>query len=153
MNPTTSPSCPDPRLRFDFDPSLLPTCDGVPLPEPDDLENDPRGPMKLEFGAAYYAINGAYRQLLDARKAPSPSEQRERAALQAIECAILQRDALEDKYAPTGMLATPVLANGIIRDIQFIMPKPFPYQPSQISMCFAVTRPVCEERQPPLHKV
>jgi hypothetical protein len=148
MNSSIAYSLLDPRLRFDFDPALLPACDGALPPEPHEWESNPRARMKFEFAAAYYEINSSYRQLLAARKTPSPFEQRERAALQAIECAILRRDALEDKYAPTGVLATPVLMNGVVTDIQFLTPRPSREQPSMISMCFAVTPPVGQDHDP-----
>jgi hypothetical protein len=68
----------------------------------------------------------------------------ERIALQAIERALLARDALDDKYAPLGVAATPVFEKGFIKSVNFVQPAPQQLA-SSLSMLFAVPP------QPPAH--
>jgi hypothetical protein len=77
--------------------------------------------ITLEFLSAYYALNCEHASLLHLRQ---DTESRARAAaelerLQAIEAVLIQRDALEDKYAPMGIIAEPIVENGFTADIKF----------------------------------
>lgn len=118
----------------DFDPSLYPKCDQGAPPSPFDTSRAVLS--KLEFLAAYYAINQSYRRLQNARAQKAGCEE-ERAALQAIERALLARDALEDKYASLGVAATPEFVNGYVTNVNFVEP-PGPTGGSSLSMLFAV---------------
>ena len=122
----------DPRSLPGFDPTLYPQCDHADLP----TDASAIAARKLEFLAAYYDLNRSYRSLLSLRAAGRPPEE-ERAALQAIERALLARDALEDKYAPYGVVATPDFENGLVKNISFVQP-PGPVVRSSLSMFFAV---------------
>jgi hypothetical protein len=97
--------------------------------------------MRREFIAAYRDINQCASELRRVRRGAKISAKRERAALQAVERAILARDALENKYARLGLSATPVVKDGLVRTIHFSKPRPREEQPSVISMCFAVMPP------------
>ena len=125
----------DPRSLPGFEPTLYPQCDhGVP---PTDISVTTI--RKLEFLAAYYELNRSYRALMSIR-ANGRSQQEERAALQAIERALLARDALEDKYAPFGVVASPEFENGFVKNISFVQP-PGPKIGSSLSMLFGVPPP------------
>lgn len=92
----------------------------------------------------YREINHCVRDLRAIQAAPHYSAESERGALQAVERAILARDALENKYARLGMIATPIVQNGFIREIQIATPPaPAMEEPSIISMCFTVMPPSC----------
>jgi len=121
MNPSGNPlrPLPDPRESADFRSAYFPTANGHPAPPADVAEFNPR--MTLEFLAAYYEINCLADRLMQVRAEP-PSEarqQRERATLQAIDTALRRRDALEDRFAPHGIIAEPVMQNGYAVDIRF----------------------------------
>jgi hypothetical protein len=109
----------DPREAPDFHAEFHPTANGKPAPLPG--ASEPHDRLALDFLAAYYEINRGYAHLL-AIRAERPSERRpdrERAALQAIEIALRNRDELEDFYAPYGIIAEPVLQEGIAVDVRF----------------------------------
>jgi hypothetical protein len=102
----------DPRNRSDFRPQHYPRVNGQPAPPPGATERNDR--IKLEFLAAYYDLNGAYARLLEARGHPDSPERRdaEKKCLQATERLLIVRDSLEDKYAPLGVIAEPIVKNG-----------------------------------------
>lgn len=127
----------DPRWLPDFDPTLYPQCDhGAPPPASD---KSPAAARKLEFLAAYYRIN-VFSRALRLIRAQGHAAADEREALQAIERALLARDALEDKYAPLGVVATPDFEDGLVKDVSFVQPaRPAPA--SSLSMLFAVPPP------------
>lgn len=131
----------DPRLLSDFDPALYPQCDEVAAPSPYDV--GVIALRKLEFLAAYYEINRCHQALLSVR-ASKHGLVEERTALQAIERALLARDALDDKYAPLGVAATPVFEKGFVKTVNFVQAAPQRVA-SSLSMLFAVPAP------PPVH--
>src|SRR5262245_34782686 len=102
----------DPRRRRDFRPQHYPRVNGQGAPPPEATERNDR--MKLEFLAAYYALNGGYARLLEVRGHPDSPERREAETkcLQAIEEMLILRDKLEDQYAPFGVIAEPVVQDG-----------------------------------------
>jgi hypothetical protein len=119
--PFPKPSFPtalDPRLLPDFAASLFPLANGAPPSASADPRNDE---IVMAFLAAYYEINVRWTELRVVRsRAGQPGfSPDERTALQAIEAALRQRDELEDRYAPYGIIAEPILEDGIARDIQF----------------------------------
>jgi hypothetical protein len=108
----------DPRSRSDFRPQHYPRVNSQDAPLPDAKERNDR--MKLEFAAAYYALNGGYAGLLEARSRPDAQERREaeKQCLQAIEQILILRDRLEDQYAPFGVIAEPVVQDGFTVDMR-----------------------------------
>ena len=74
----------------------------------------------LEFLAVYYELNSESSRLLEVRKRPD-SQQRseaERERLQAIEKVLVLRDGLEDRYAPFGVIAEPVVQEGFTVELK-----------------------------------
>jgi hypothetical protein len=120
---------------------LRPRCDFRPANEADAAIYDP---MQEEFLSAYQAINHRVRELRAIRAGPSSADQ-EHAAQQAVERALLARDAVEDKYTRLGIIATPIVRDGFIREIQLRTPRPQEAEPSIISMTFSVMPPSCLE--------
>jgi hypothetical protein len=119
MNPLSSPpgSLEDPRTRPDFTPHYFPRANGKHPPAIDTLDRNER--ITNEFLSAYYYLNCEYRRLREARQlAPSPQRAvAERERLQAIEKVLIVRDALEDRYAPLGVIADPVVKDGFAVDL------------------------------------
>jgi hypothetical protein len=112
-------SSPDPRTCPGFLPILFPLANGGPPPT---TSADPRNDqIVMAFLAAYYEINVRWMELRAVRSCLETPErgQQERAALQAIESALCQRDELEDRWAPHGIIAEPIMEDGIARDILF----------------------------------
>ena len=111
--------CPaDPRLRNDFQPHYYPKANGKEAPAADAGERNDR--ILLEFLAAYYDLNCEYARLLEVRRGePSPQRgEAERRRLQAIEKVLIVRDALEDRYAPLGVVTEPVVRDGFTMDVR-----------------------------------
>lgn len=109
----------DPRGRPDFLPAFYPKANGQEAPPLQATERHDR--IVLEFLAAYYDLNRLYAGLLEVRQAP-PSPERagaERERLQAMEKVLIIRDELEDRYAPFGVIAEPVVENGLAVNLQF----------------------------------
>jgi len=109
----------DPRRRNDFLPQYYPKADGRDAPPIDAVEQNDR--LALEFLAAYYDLNREYAKLLEVRlAAPSPQGQEaERKGLQAVESRLVVRDRLEDHYAPFGVIADPVVKDGLTVNVIF----------------------------------
>lgn len=99
----------DPRFAPDFKPGFYPSCDGSPAPDPD--TSHPVECRMLEFASAYYRLNCGYEELRLARTGESQGNPEN--LLQEIEQAVHARDALEDRLAPEGFYAEPVL-DGIL---------------------------------------
>jgi hypothetical protein len=123
MNPVPVPELPfesilDPRGLPDFVPSLFPLANGIAPAASADPRNDQ---VVLAFLAAYYELNVRWIELRELRSRPHQPgfAEAERTALQTIEAALRQRDELEDRFAPYGIIAEPVLRDGIALDIQF----------------------------------
>jgi hypothetical protein len=105
----------DLRARPDFDPALLPRCDGGAWPPSDSTDRQQR--RVNEFAAVYYAMN---RALMCAEAARATGNTlAETAALDEFCAASRARDALEDHYAPEGFLAEPVLENSRYVNLRF----------------------------------
>lgn len=115
---TLSPMSRDPRKLPGYVASLFPLANGAPPSASVDPRNDE---VVMAFLAAYYEINFRWMELRALRNgAPSPQfPRREREALQAIEAALRQRDELEDRWAPHGIIAEPIMEDGLTRDIIF----------------------------------
>ena len=123
MNPiplseNSSPMNLDLRLLPDFVASLFPLANGAPPAASADPRNDE---VVIAFLAVYYKINVRWMELRALRdNAHAPQfPQREREALQAIEAALRERDELEDSWAPHGIIAEPIMEDGLTRDILF----------------------------------
>lgn len=120
MNPSSSsnPAVVDPRSYSGFIPSLYPSANGAPPRTSSDPRNDQ---VVLTFLAAYYEINVRWMELRSLRINPNAPgfQQQERTILQAIESALRQRDELEDSWAPHGIIAEPIMEDGLARDILF----------------------------------
>jgi hypothetical protein len=113
------PSTRDPRQRPGFDPALFPRAHGAAAPPVG--SRDPTDRTKLQFLSVYYELNACYANLLQVRAAP-PSPARntaERRILRRIERTLRRRDAIEDHYAPIGILAEPIMQAGFAIDIHF----------------------------------
>jgi hypothetical protein len=109
---------PDPRSRNDFLPQHYPRANGKEAPPIDATAQNDR--IQLEFQAVYYELNFEYSRLLEVRKRPD-SQQRseaEREQLKAIERVLVLRDGLEDRYAPLGVIAEPVVKEGFTVDLK-----------------------------------
>ncbi len=104
----------DIRREPDFDPTLFPICDGKPFALTD--ARGRLGQIKLSFLSAFYRTNQAYAWLVAHRKRKRAAtlHARERAILQAIEQTLRAREALDDRYAPRGIIAAPVYRNGFV---------------------------------------
>jgi hypothetical protein len=123
-----------PSADPEFDPALYPKCNQGPPPSP--LDGESAAAAKREFLAAYYGLNKSHRRLAGVRGEKGNPEE-ERAALQAIEQALLARDAVEDKYAPLGITATPEFTKGYVTNVSFVQP-PRAARGASLSMVFAV---------------
>src|SRR5881394_2781795 len=108
----TSPINTDPRRLPGFVASLFPLANGAPPLASADPRNDE---VVMTFLAAYYEINVRWTALcaVRGRAAEHSFLQEERAALQAIEAALRERDELEDRYAPFGIIAEPIMEDGL----------------------------------------
>ena len=117
--PSAADTPPDPRTAPGFVPQLYPAANG--LAESIGGADPHNEVIAREFLAAYYAINVRSRQLIELRARPRGTNfpRLERAALQAIETALIQRDELEDRYAPFGVLAEPEARDGVTVNVRF----------------------------------
>lgn len=131
----------DPILETD---ELRPRCDFSPASDADAATCNP---MLEEFITAYHVINHRVRELRAIQAAPSSADQ-EHAAQQDVERALLERDAVEDRYARLGIIATPIVRDGFIREIRLSTPRPQKEGPSIISMTFSVLPPSGSEVPP-----
>ena len=95
----------DPRKLPDFNPAWLPLCDGGKAPPMD--TDRPALQRVIQFAAQYYAMNRAV-AAIEAGRAASDADA-EIAALKDLRSASHARDALEDRWAPEGFLAEPVM--------------------------------------------
>ena len=109
------------RRQIDLQTKHHPTADGKPAPVRGSRDRNDQ--IKLEFLAAYCRLNRCHATLLRTRSRtvanPAKREQSERVALRRIEKALRWRDELEDQYAPYGVIAEPVTANGFTVDVRF----------------------------------
>ena len=113
------PRSPDPRKTRGFCPRYYPKLQGdVPATANSRIR---RGRIEQEFLAAYYEMNHAYADLLQARKLKSPAvrARRERLLMQRIERTLRRRDALEDLYAPLGIVVEPTMRRGLAVGLRF----------------------------------
>jgi hypothetical protein len=117
--PPASPAFEDPRTRSGFRAKYYPKANRREAPAVNTTGRNDR--VILEFLAVYYELNCQYDALLQARKKPkSPERTRTEAAhLQVIEQILIARDRLEDRYAPCGVIAEPIVEKGFTVDITF----------------------------------
>jgi hypothetical protein len=102
---STEPVLFDPRLLPDYDPSLMPLCDGE---DPPPKETEDRNLQRvIEFASVYYQMNLLAARADSARRAGDLEG--ERLALEAFRSTSRQRDLLEDRYAAEGFIAEPIL--------------------------------------------
>ena len=108
----------DPRSRDGFLPQYYPSANGKYAPPVEATERNDR--ILLEFLAAYYELNREYARLREVRQQPdSPARiEAERERMQTIEKALIRRDGLEDRYAPLGVIAEPVVKMGFTTDLK-----------------------------------
>ena len=131
----------DPRTEPGFVASLYPHCDGSEAPPIG--TQDPTEMRKLEFLAAYYAINLAYARL----KAANENERS--AKLLDLNTALNARDGLEDRYSPIGFFGEPRVSGTRTLDVTFMYaPAHPPQSPVLCSSAFAITPPVSISSQP-----
>jgi hypothetical protein len=110
----------DVRLASDFAPQFYPQADGAPVPPGGSGDRDDT--IKIEFCAVYYQLNRLHACLSELRQkeeGSSPDRLQERELLEEVENHLRLRDALEDKYAPYGVIAEPILEEGFTTDIRF----------------------------------
>jgi hypothetical protein len=102
----------DPRSCAGFLPQFYPTANRKAAPPVDSTDRNDR--IALEFLATYYHLNCQYSRLVQIRKEPNSSQRNEaeRKCLQDIEKILIVRDALEDHYAPFGVIADPTIRDG-----------------------------------------
>ncbi|HTL55812.1 MAG TPA: hypothetical protein VL361_09040 [Candidatus Limnocylindrales bacterium] len=114
-----SPVFEDPRSRTDFRAKYYPRANAREGPPPDASARNER--VMLEFLAVYYELNCQYAALLEERKNSRASAQtrRELELLRAIERTLIARDRLEDRYAPYGVIAEPIIEKGFTIDVIF----------------------------------
>ena len=107
--------------RPGFNPNLFPSCDGRPLAAVPSAE--PWLTVKRRFLEAYYQINLRYAELRSRRNGgPRLEPNEERALLQAIDRALQTKEALEDRWASRGLVATPEQLNGLTVNVTFSHP-------------------------------
>lgn len=108
----------DPRRCADFLPQFYPTANGKPAFAAETADQNER--IILEFLAAYYYLNCEYSRLLEVRKQPaSPHrDEAERKALQDVEQVVILRDSLEDRCAPFGVIAEPIVRDGFTVNVK-----------------------------------
>ena len=107
----------DPREEAGFVPELFPLANGQASPALNASDNNDR--IKIEFLSLYYWSNRAYARLREARAKSGQGSDAERYALEQIERILCVRDGLEDKYAPYGIIAEPVLQDGYTINLIF----------------------------------
>jgi len=98
---------------------LYPACDGKPWTNGQRAKGGEK--VKQQFLEAYFRINLAYARLMAYRKkrhSQLPTTV-ERSLLQQIERAILDREAVEDRHASRGVVATPIYRDGFTVDLLF----------------------------------
>lgn len=119
QTPVTSRAFEDPRSRSDFRAKCYPRANGGKAPPLDAAARNDR--IILEFLAVYYDLNCQYAALLQVRKGlKSAGRTRTEAEhLLAIERSLIARDRLEDRYAPCGVIAEPVIEKGFTVDVTF----------------------------------
>ena len=107
----------DPRSRPEFNPQLYPCVNGQDAPAPGATERNNR--IKLKFLAVYYGLNCEHARLEKLRAQPETGQRRkgELNILRDIERLLVLRDALEDEYAPLGIIAEPVNQDGFTKDL------------------------------------
>lgn len=115
-----APDFADPRLQPGFQPGHWPLCNGEAAPPPDAVHLHER--RCIEFLAAYYLLNVLNGRLLAARRdgAPAPVTM---GLLQEIDAAIMALEKLEDRYAPIGFFAEPLMDGIAYRSIAFVRPE------------------------------
>lgn len=109
----------DPGSRQEFQHKFYPLANGKPGPPANAEDRNDR--IMLEFLAVYCELNRAYSKLLDVRRSlESPDRGRaEDAVLREIEKILIERDDLEDRYAPFGVLVRPETNEGFTVDLRF----------------------------------
>jgi hypothetical protein len=109
----------DPRTQPAFHPALLPQANGGAPPAVGTRDSIER--IKIQFLSVYYHLNIGYAELLQVRASQpeSKGDAAEHRILRRIERVLRQRDALEDHYAPRGIMAEPVMRHGFAVDLQF----------------------------------
>jgi hypothetical protein len=127
------------RKEPEFNPRLFPSCDSRPLAVAPKTERWLA--VKREFLDAYYRVNVAYAKLLARRKdrRGDGNEREERPILRAIEQAILAKEAVEDRFASRGIIATPIYRNGFAVDVRFQLPGSLPPRPVAVISSAACT--------------
>jgi len=133
------------RGKPGFNPNLFPSCDGRPLTTVP--RDEPWLAVKRRFLDAYWRINVQYAGLRALRGGRRPVQfAQERPFLKAIERALRAKDALEDRWASRGLVATPEWFNGIAINVAFAhpgSPVPRPASPiasASVALSFAVPR-------------
>jgi hypothetical protein len=117
---------------------LFPSCDGRPLAAVPCAE--PWLAVKRRFLDAYYQINVRYSELRARRIGrPRLRPDEERALLQAIDRALQAKEALEDRWASRGLVATPEQINGITVNVAFSHPGSPAVRPLVMGSSAAVT--------------
>lgn len=123
MNTTLASSQPpilkDPRSRPDFVEKYYPLANGKPAPARDSQERNDL--IMLDLLAAYYDLNCAHSKLLQMRRSTASDvrSEAERRYLPEVDQLLIIRDELEDRYAPCGVLAQPVVKDGFTINIKF----------------------------------
>lgn len=111
----------DPRKVRDFNPDWYPKADGGEAPAAD--SSDACDQIRLKFLTVYYELNCGYARLQAFRSAnpkkPGTTQPGELTALKQIEELLRRRDALEDQFAPLGVIAEPVTQQGFTLDVRF----------------------------------
>jgi hypothetical protein len=105
----------DPRTLPDFKPEFLPLCDGGDAPE--GKSNSRYDRLMLEFLAAYYELNVAQAAMDETELKGDPAAQR--AAMKEFVHASRWRDELEDRHAPEGFYAEPVMSGSRYANLLF----------------------------------
>ncbi|MBI2927664.1 MAG: hypothetical protein HYY24_18365 [Verrucomicrobia bacterium] len=153
-----SPLLADPRKEADFTAKHYPTADGQAGPAPADQGRAPH--IKREFLAVYYRLNCARAEVLknrEPRRAVSRAGRaKERAAGRRIKTLLRLRDALEDQYAPYGIVAEPVVHKGLTVDVKFQLGPLDPgHRPGAWEFCLsshvAIPMPPRMRAHPPVH--
>jgi len=115
---STAAALSDPRIETGFQAHHYPAVNGQRGPAADATGRNDR--ITLEFLATYYRLNVEYQRLEEARKNRDALRRAEleRECLQGIEKVLILRDSLEDRYAPLGVIADPVVKGGFTVDLK-----------------------------------
>lgn len=116
--PDPPPDFTDPRSAADFVPAHWPAANGTDPPPWEEAERHER--RCIEFLASYYRLNLLNHRLLALRASGAAGTD----ALLAVDTAMSEHEALEDRYTPVGFYGDPEMEGVFYRNVLFVRPAP-----------------------------